>query len=216
MGTETEMSLVEMTVRDFTGKLESAAPAPGGGSAAALSGALGAALVSMVCKLTMGKSKYAEYEIFVQGVLARSEKLTKKLLDTIQTDSDAFDSVITAFAMPKETEEQKIARSVAVQSAYKTAVASPEMMAEDCLAVVELAESLFGKSNANAVSDLAVGAMQAHAGLKGALANVQINLPLIKDTVYVAEKRAWMERVAKESARRLQILEAEIARQLGL
>jgi formiminotetrahydrofolate cyclodeaminase len=204
-----------MTIKDFTEKLGSDAPAPGGGSAAALSGALGAALVSMVCNLTVGKPKYAEHETFVQGILARSEELTKKLLDAIQKDTDAYDSVMAAFAMPKETAEQKTARSAAIQSAYKVAVASPETTAEHCLSVIELAESLLGKSNANAASDLAVGAIQAHAGLKGALANVQINLPSIKDAAYVAEKKAWMERAEKEAARRLQTVEAEVARQVG-
>jgi formiminotetrahydrofolate cyclodeaminase len=211
----TKMSLLDMTIKGFTEKLGSDAPAPGGGSAAALSGALGAALVSMVCNLTAGKPKYAEREALVQEALARSKDLKEKLLDAIQKDTDAFDSVMAAFAMPKETEEQKSARGAAIQAAYKVAVASPETTAGYCLAVIELAESLVGKSNVNAVSDLAVGAIQAHAGLKGALANVGINLPSIKDAAYVAEKRAWMERAEKEAAQRLQAVEAGVARQLG-
>jgi formiminotetrahydrofolate cyclodeaminase len=209
------MSLVEMTIKDFTAKLGSDAPAPGGGSAAALSGALGAALVSMVCNLTAGKPKYAEYESLVRETLARSEELTKELLDAMQKDTDAFESVMAAFAMPKETDGQKAARSAAVQAAYKIAVASPEATAEHCLAVIGLAQALLGKSNANAASDLAVGAIQAHAGLKGALANVGINLPSIKDASYVSEKRAWMDRTEKEAAQRLQAVETEVARQLG-
>jgi formiminotetrahydrofolate cyclodeaminase len=209
------MSLAEMTIKDFAEKLASDAPAPGGGSAAALSGALGAALVSMVCNLTAGKPKYAEYESLVRETLSRSEDLREKLLDAIQKDTDAFDSVIAAFAMPKETEEQKAARGAAVQAAYKVAVASPEVTAEHCLAVMGLARSLLGKSNANAASDLAVGAVQAHAGLKGALANVRINLPSIKNAAYVSEKRAWMDRTEKEAAQLLQAVETEAARQPG-
>jgi formiminotetrahydrofolate cyclodeaminase len=209
------MSLVEMTIKDFAEKLGSNAPAPGGGSAAALSGALGAALVSMVCNLTLGKPKYAEYEAFVQETLARSQELAKKLLDAIQKDTDAFDSVMAAFAMPKETDEQKTIRSAVIQAAYKVAVASPETTAEYCLTVIRLAQSLLGKSNANAASDLAVGAIQAHAGLKGALANVRINLPSIKDAAYVSEKRAWIDRTENDAARRLQAVENEVARQLG-
>ena len=206
------MSLIEMTVKGFTEKLASDAPAPGGGSAAALSGALGAGLVSMVCNLTIGKPKYATHEVHVQGVLKKSTELVSYLLEAIQKDTDAFDSVMAAFGLPKETDEQKAARSAAIQSAYKAAVASPETTAESCLAVMRLSESLLGKSNTNAASDLAVGATQAYAGLKGALANVQINLPSIKDTAYVAEKKIWAERVEAEGAALLKTVEAEVAK----
>jgi formiminotetrahydrofolate cyclodeaminase len=203
-----------MTVKDFTEKLASDAPAPGGGSAAALSGALGSALVSMVCNLTAGKPKYAAHEALVRDVLTKSGELTAKLLEAVQRDTDAFDAVIAAFGLPKETDAQKAERSVAIQAAYKAAVASPEATAECCLAVMRLAESLVGKSNANAASDLAVGATQAHAGLKGALANVRINLPSIKDAAYTAEKRAWMERAEKEAGELLHSVESGVARQL--
>jgi formiminotetrahydrofolate cyclodeaminase len=203
-----------MTVKDFVDKLASDAPAPGGGSAAALSGALGSALVSMVCNLTVGKPKYAAYEVLARDVLAKSGELTAKLLEAIQKDTDAFDAVIAAFGLPKETDAQKAERGAAIQAAYKTAVASPEATAEYCLSVMRLAESLVGKSNANAASDLTVGATQAHAGLKGALANVQINLPSIKDAGYVAEKRAWAERVEKEAGELLHSVETGVAKQL--
>jgi len=209
------MSLADMTIKAFTEKLGSNAPAPGGGGAAALSGALGAALVSMVCNLTLGKPKYAEHEPLVKETLTKSDDLAAKLLDAIQRDTDAFDSVIAAFGMPKETDEQKTARSDAIQTAYKTAIASPVTAAEYCLTVMKLAESLLGKSNVNAVSDLAVGAIQAHAGLKGALANVRINLPQMKDASYAAEKRSWAERIEKEAAILLQTVEKSVADLVG-
>jgi formiminotetrahydrofolate cyclodeaminase len=209
------MSLIDMTVKAFAEKLGSNAPAPGGGSAAALSGALGAALVSMVCNLTLGKPKYAEHQALIKDTLARSEGLTGKLLDAIQKDTDAFDSVIAAFGMPKETDAQKAARSAAIQDAYKVAIASPEATAEHCLSVMKLAESLLGKSNVNAASDLAVGATQAHAGLKGALANVRINLPSMKDAAYVADKKSWAERLEKEAAALLGTVEAGVAESIG-
>ena len=209
------MSLVDISVRAFTEKLASNAPAPGGGSVAALSGAMGAALISMVCNLTVGKPKYAEYEPLIKETLAKSDKLAADLLDAIQKDTDAFDSVIAAFGMPKETDGQKAARAEAIQEAYKTAIASPEATAEYCMTVMKLAQSLLGKSNVNAVSDLAVGATQAHAGLKGALANVRINLPSMKDTAYVAEKRNWAERMEKEAAVLLQTVEKGVADLVG-
>lgn len=209
------MSLIEMTVKGFTEKLASDAPAPGGGSAAALSGALGAGLVSMVCRLTVGKPKYAEHEALVKEVLTKSDALTTRLLDAIQKDTDAFDGVMAAFGMPKDTDEQKAARSAAIQVAYKAAIASPEATAEDCLAAMRLSESLLHKSNTNAVSDLAVGAMQAYAGLKGALANVRINLPSIKDPAYVEQKKAWAERTEKDAVLVLETVEREVAKQIG-
>ena len=209
------MSLIDMTIKDFTEKLGSNAPAPGGGGAAALSGALGAALISMVCNLTAGKPKYAEYETLAKETLAKSDKLAAELLDAIQNDADAFDSVIAAFGMPKETDEQKAARAEEIQKAYKTAVASPKATAECCLSVMKLAESLLGKSNVNAASDLAVGAIQAQAGLRGALANVRINLPSIKDAAYVAEKKAWAERLEKETADLLQRVEKGVVELVG-
>ena len=207
------MSLIEMTVKDFTTKLGSEAPAPGGGSAAALSGALGAALVSMVCNLTIGKTKYAEYEAYTREVLKKSDDLMMKLLDAVQKDTDAFDAVMIAFAMPKETEEEKTVRSVAIQAAYRVAIASPEATAEYCLAVIKLAQSLLGKSNANAASDLAVGIMQTYAGIRGALMNVRINLPAVKDAAYVAEKKAWADQVEKDAVQIMQIVETEVAKQ---
>ena len=209
------MSLIDMTIKAFTEKLGSNAPAPGGGSAAGLSGAMGAALISMVCNLTLGKPKYAEHEPLIKDVLEKSDKLTEDLLDAIQKDADAFDSVIAAFGMPKETDGQKAARADAIQEAYKTATASPEATAEYCLTVMKLAESLLGKSNVNAVSDLAVGATQAHAGLKGALANVRVNLPSMKDAEYVAEKKSWAERMEKEAATLLQEVEKGVADLVG-
>ena len=209
------MSLIDMTVRAFTEKLGSDAPAPGGGSASALSGALGAALVSMVCNLTVGKPKYAEHEPLIKETLARADDLTAKLLDAVQRDTDAFDSVIAAFSMPKETDAQKALRAEAVQKAYKNAIASPEATADYCLTVMKLAESLLGKSNVNAVSDLAVGATLAHAGLKGAVANARINLPSVKDAPYVAEKISWAERVEKEAAALLQVVEKGVAGLVG-
>jgi formiminotetrahydrofolate cyclodeaminase len=205
------MSLADMSVRAFTEKLGSSAPAPGGGSAAALSGALGAALISMVCNLTLGKPKYAEHEQLIRETLARADSLTAELLDAIQKDADAFDSVIAAFGMPKETDGEKSARTEAVRKAYKTAIASPEATAKCCMEVMKLAETLLGKSNVNAVSDLAVGATQAYAGLKGALANVRINLPSIKDASYAVEKRNWAARAEKEAALSLQAVEKGVA-----
>ncbi|RRD63420.1 methenyltetrahydrofolate cyclohydrolase [Fretibacterium sp. OH1220_COT-178] len=207
--------LTDMTVKAFSEKLASNAPAPGGGSAAALSGALGAALVSMVCRLTQGKEKYAEFEGLVMETVSKSDELMNALLEGIQKDTNAFDGVIAAFGLPKGTDAEKAARGEAIQKAYKAAIVSPETTAEDCLAVMRLAKALLDKSNKNAASDLAVGAMQAFAGLSGALENVAINLPSIKDADYVAKKRAWMEAMEKEAEKLLKEVREGVARMIA-
>lgn len=209
------MILTDMTLKAFCEKLGSDAPAPGGGSAAALSGALGAALVSMVCRLTQGKEKYKEFEALANETAGKSDKLMAALLDGVQKDTNAFDGVIAAFGLPKGTEQEKAARSEAIQKAYKAAIQSPENTAEDCLAVIRLARSLLHKCNKNAASDLAVAGLQAHAGLMGAMENVAINLPSIKDQSYVGEKRKWMETVRKESEKLLKEVQAGVAEMIA-
>ena len=197
------MKLTDLSLKDFTAKLGSDAPAPGGGSAAALSGALGAALVSMVCNLTKGREKYAEFETLVVNTLRESDELAAALLEGIQKDTNAFDGVIAAYGMPKGTDAEKAARSEAIQNAYKVAILSPEETADNCLAVMRLSKDLLHKSNKNAASDLAVSALQAYAGLIGALENVAINLGAIKDQKYVNDKRKWMELASDEGEKLL-------------
>lgn len=209
------MNLTELSLNAFAEKLASDAPAPGGGSAAALSGALGAALISMVCRLTQGKEKYAEFEPLVLETVSQSDELMRALLEGIQKDTAAFDGVIAALKMPRGTDAEKAARTDAIQTAYKAAILTPEDTAGDCLAVMRLARALLHKSNKNAASDLAVGAMQAYAGLMGALENVAINLPSIKDEKYVADKRAWMEGAEKEGARLLEEVRAGVAQMIA-
>ena len=171
-------------------------------------------MVAMVCRLTIRRPKYAEHEALAEDVLPKADELTQKLLDAVQKDTDAFDEVIAAFKMPKETESQKAERSAAIQIAYKAAVASPAAIADYCLTVMRLAETLMGKSNSNAASDLAVGALQAHAGFKGAVANVRINLPFLKNADYTTEKKAWLDHSEKEAGELIRSVESGMARLL--
>ncbi|MDR1740309.1 MAG: cyclodeaminase/cyclohydrolase family protein [Synergistaceae bacterium] len=193
------VSFADMTVGGFLDSLASSSPAPGGGAVAAVSGALGASLVAMVCSLTIGRPKYDT--ALAKDVRAQAEALSEDLIYAAQKDAAAFDSVIAALDMPKDTEEHRAARSEALQAAYKDAVASPEGIAALCAEVMALAESLLGKSNASAASDLVVAALQAYAGLLGAVENVRVNLPFIRDAEYVAAKREWMKRVSSEAGR---------------
>ena len=113
------MKLTEMKVNEFISVLASDAPAPGGGSASALAGAMGVGLSKMVAALTLGKPKYAEYEEKVQQIFDRADKLTKELVNGIDRDTEAFDGVSAVFAMPKSTDEEKAARKEAMQKALK-------------------------------------------------------------------------------------------------
>ncbi len=179
--------LVESSIEDFSRILGSSSPAPGGGSVAALSGSLGADLVSMVCSLSIGKEGYEPFHNELAEVLADAQTLSKGLLERIDLDAQAFNGVMAAFKMAKETEEEKQLRKEAIQKGFKEAVLSPLGIARECLDVLKLSEKLLGKSNSNALSDLGVASQQAYAGLEGAVMNVKINIPSIKDEMFITE-----------------------------
>lgn len=180
-------SLVNHTVTDFLDALASAAPTPGGGSVAALSGAQGAALVSMVCALTLGKKKYTDVQDEIARLRERSEVLRRELTDLVQADTEAFDGVSAAYQLPKETDEEKAARTAAIQQALKAATLVPMRVIEACARVLDLCTPAAEKGNANAVSDAGVAALMAEAGLRGAALNVLINLGAIKDDAFCTE-----------------------------
>ena len=183
------MKLTEMTIPAFAKLLGSDAPAPGGGSAAALSGALGAALTTMVAALTTGKEKYAEHETLMQEILTKGAKLREQLVDVIDRDTQAFNGVSAVFAMPKETDEQKAARKAAMQDALKACTLTPYEMMECSLAALELTEKALGRSNTNALSDLGVAALSLKAAIQGAWLNILINIGGIRDEAFVAKYR---------------------------
>lgn len=181
--------LVKATLEEFNQILGSDSPAPGGGSVAALAGALGAELLSMVCRLSIGRNEFEAYQDLLQETLDKGQVLAGSLTERIDLDTEAFNGVMKAFKMPKDTEEEKQERKNAIQAGYKEAVQSPMDIATECLDVLRSAEKVLGKSNAGALSDLGVAGQMALAGLEGAVMNVRINLPSIKDEKFVGEKR---------------------------
>ncbi|MBO0477464.1 cyclodeaminase/cyclohydrolase family protein [Vagococcus sp. DIV0080] len=183
------MKLVELTVKGFVDVLGSDAPAPGGGSAAALAAAMGISLTKMVCELTIGKKKYAEFEEDMKLVFDESKALQKHLLDAIDEDTEAFNAVSAVFDMPKETDNEKAARRAAMQTALQGAAESPFHMMKLMVNALEITKRAIGKSNTNAASDLGVAALNLKAGLQGAWLNVLINLSSIKDAEFVAQHR---------------------------
>lgn len=174
------MKLVDMTVKTYLDVLKSDAPAPGGGSVSALSAAQGAGLVAMVCDLTIPKEKYAEHKELCEGVKAEILEVFEALVVGIDKDTEAFNQVSAAFKLPKETDEEKAARSKAIQAATVGATEVPYETMQLCMKGLETTSKIVGKSNPNAASDLGVAALNLVAGIKGAYLNVMINLPGIK------------------------------------
>ncbi len=188
------MSLITKNISEFLNELAGSSPAPGGGSVSALAGALGSALISMVSSLTIGKKKYAEVEGEMKGVLVESEKLRAKLTSLVDKDTDAFNLVMSAFGMPKETDDQKNVRTAAIESATKEATMVPLDVMHVCLDAVALSETVARKGNTNALSDAGVSALLLRAGCRGAYYNVKINLSSLEDTDFI-------EKIKQDAAR---------------
>jgi len=173
--------LAQKSVAAFAEELGSASPAPGGGSTAALAGALGAALAGMVCRLSAGKPALAPYGDELEDVRASADALRAKLLEAMDRDTEAFLTVSDAFALPKSTDEEKAARSAAIQRGLALCTETPlEVMALAAEALA-LLDRLPGKFNTAAASDFGVGALALGTALRGAWLNVCINIGSLKD-----------------------------------
>lgn len=177
--------LTELAIKDFISKVISNDPVPGGGSVSALNGALAAALSAMVANLTVGKKKYVEVNDLMQELSTRFEKLSHKLIEDVDRDSDAYNRVFAAFKLPKETEEEKQIRSEAIQQETKYAAQVPMEVARAVYEVLPQIDAIAQKGNSNAVTDACVSMMCARTAILGALLNVRINLTSIKDEAFV-------------------------------
>ena len=184
------MKLAELKTAEFVDLLASDAPAPGGGSAAALEGALGAALTAMVCGLTVGKKKYAEFQELAEEAQKKATDLKARFVDVMDRDTEAFNVVSAAFGMPKETDEEKAARSAAIQKGLEGCTKTPFEMMELAVETLELTASILGKSNDSAASDLGVSALSLRAAVQGAWLNVLINIGSLKNKELAEDYRA--------------------------
>lgn len=165
----------------FLDQLASAEPTPGGGSASALAGALAAALVSMVCRLTLGRETFAAVEVEMQQTLQQAERLRGRLAQAVNGDAQAYAAVVAACRLPRSSEAEREARAAAIQAALLEATRVPLDVACDCAQVLDLARFVAAEGNPNAASDGRVAILLAEAALHGAIHNVQINLPGLKD-----------------------------------
>ena len=179
--------LIDLKINEFVDLLASNAPAPGGGSAAALSAAMGISLTRMVCALTIGKKKYAEYETLAREISIEAETINSQLLEHIDRDTQAYNAVSAVFTMPKDTDEEKQVRKTAMEAALKQAAEVPFQVMELSLQALKLTQKAVGKTNPNTASDLGVAALTLFAGLQGAWLNVKINLSGIKDQDFIKQ-----------------------------
>ena len=182
------MNISEKTCVEFVDVLASKSPVPGGGGAAALVGAIGMALGSMVCNLTIGKKKYAEYEESVKEILAKAGKLERELLEMIDKDAEGFYPLSQAYGLPTSTEEEKH---------IKVACEVPINIVRVCYKAIKLHEELVDKGSRLAISDIGVGVQCLRAAILGAELNVVINVNSIKDQEYVDRVNAEMKELVE-------------------
>ncbi len=183
------MKISEMTVKQFVDEVASKSPTPGGGAVGATVAALGAALIQMVANLTLGKKGYEDYEAEMERVVAEADYRRNKLLESADDDIKAFDEVMKALKLPKNTPEEKEERKIKLQESLKKACEVPYELAREISKLCPLAESVakFGNKNAHSDAESAVALLEA--AFACALANVEINLKSIKDEEFVSSMR---------------------------
>jgi glutamate formiminotransferase/formiminotetrahydrofolate cyclodeaminase len=189
-------------------ELASNSPTPGGGSAAALAGALGAALISMVGNLTVGKKKYEDVEEDINKIISSSEKLRHELSQLIEEDVKVFNNFMATYKMPKETEDEKTIRAEKIQESLIKAAKVPLKTAYKCLDIMILSQEIAEKGNINVISDAGVAVLMAEAALESAILNVKINLRMIKDEKARTELSSSMKEILfKEKGQKKKVLE---------
>lgn len=191
---------IEQPLQNFMDKLASNSPEPGGGSVAALTGALGAALVSMVANLTLGKEKYKDVQPQIEALLIESENVRAELQDLIQKDTEAFGAFSEVYKMPKNTAAEKAARTTKMQETLKNAAQVPLEIGSASLELAKLAQRAADIGNTALVSDAGVAALLAKACAESAALNVKINLKSIKDEAFNAAAWARMQEVLTQVA----------------
>ena len=195
------MRISEKTCEDFVDVLASKSAVPGGGGAAALTGAIGIALGSMVCNLTIGKKKYAEHEESVKSILEKARSLEKDLIGMIDEDAECFLPLSKAYGLPSLTDEEKKIKSETMENALKKACEVPIKIVKACYESIKLHEDLVDKGSRLAISDIGVGVQCLRASILSGQLNVLININSIKDEKYVNEVRNEINRLVEEGVK---------------
>ena len=191
--------LKDLSITDYLAKTASGDPVPGGGSSAALNGALAAALTEMVANLTIGRKGFEAVDAEMRAVAAKAAGLRSSLTADVDRDSDSYAQVLKAFQLPKATESEKAARAQAIQEAFKQAALVPLGVARASVALMDLGRSVIAKGNPNAASDGAAGILAARMAARAAIYNVRINLGTIKDEAFSSELRQEADRLEVEA-----------------
>ena len=206
--------IVDRSIREFLGELASSAPTPGGGSAAALVGAVGAALLAMVGNLTAGKKGYEAVDRSMRDLVAESDRLRGELARLADEDVRVFGEVMAAYRMPRGDDAERAARRDAIQSALLDATDAPLKLARVCAEVIDLAATAAEEGNSNVVSDAGVGVVAAHAALRAAALNVWINAGSIDDREFADRAVAELERLLAVGAERTEAVFARVRERL--
>ena len=206
--------LTELTVKDFLNKVAGSDPVPGGGSIAALNGAIASALAAMVANLTIGKKNYADCEEQMKQIAERAAGLKEEFVADVDRDSEAYDRVFACFKMPKATDEEKAARSAAIQEATKFAAQVPMEVARRAYGLMDTIAQVARKGNQNAVTDACVAMMAARSAVLAALMNVRINLGSLKDKEFALAMQAEADGLEQQALAKEKELLDEINRTL--
>jgi methenyltetrahydrofolate cyclohydrolase len=190
----------QSSLEGFLDELASRNATPGGGSAAAMMAAMGAALLSMVCHLTIGKPKYRDVEAELSTILGRTEQLRRQLTEMIEEDVESFGAVMRAYAMPRQTPEESVLRSQAVQNALKEATQVPLRCCRICREIIELSAVVAQKGNSHVVSDAGVAVLVAHAALRSGALNVMINVKAMTDPQFVANQLTELDELLSRAS----------------
>jgi formiminotetrahydrofolate cyclodeaminase len=207
--------VAQSTVEKFLDDLASGSATPGGGSAAAIMGAMGAALVSMVCNVTIGKKGYEGVEAEMKAVLRESEKVRRRLTDMVAEDIAAFDSILAAYKLPKATADDKARRADAIQAGLRRATETPLQCARVCAEVIALSRRASEHGYLNVISDGGVGVLAGFTGLRSAALNVYINAPALKDRAFAEQATAELEELVESCAAESEAVYKIVRKKLG-
>jgi methenyltetrahydrofolate cyclohydrolase len=203
---------IDETLQHYLDDLASALPAPGGGSTAALSGAMGAALASMVCRLTIGKAAYAGVQQEIEELLKRTEHLRLRFQQLIQEDIDAYGRLSACYKLPRETNEERATRTEAIQKQLVEAALVPLEVAERAAELVQCCERIIEIGNATVISDIATGAILASGAGEGAALMVRINVQALKNDELAGELRERLNRALTVIANGVQRVTSRVGR----
>jgi methenyltetrahydrofolate cyclohydrolase len=207
--------ITDSSIEKFLDDLASGSPTPGGGSAAAIIGAMGAALVSMVCNVTIGKKGYEGVEAEMKAVREESDRVRRRLTAMVAEDIAAFDSIMAAYKMPKATDAEKAGRAAAIQAGLRGATETPLDCARACAEVIALARRASEHGYLNVISDGGVGVLAGFTALRSAALNVYINAPALKDRDFAERAIAELERLVASCAAESEAVYTIVRNKLG-